>query len=276
MIGAIIGDIVGSQFEWQELKKKEFKLFTHNCTYTDDSLMTLAIAEAFVLRRGEWRSDGFREFLISRMVKMGREHQAASWGERFYKWFMESPKPYGSMGNGAAMRISPVGWISDSEDDVRYFSALVTEVSHDHPDAVLAAEAVAMAIYLARNGAQMEEIRERMTGYYPELCNMTLDKIRPDYGIDPLGRFITCAGSVPQAILAFLESVSFEDAVRNAISLGGDTDTQGAIAGSIAEAYYGVDIDMEERALEYLTDKLLTIYYAFSTVKRKRLRRHAL
>ncbi len=270
MIGAIIGDVVGSQFEWQEFKKKEFRFFTHNCTYTDDSLMTLAIAEAFLLRRGEWKTEGFCDFLISRMVKMGREHQAASWGERFYKWFMESPKPYGSRGNGAAMRISPVGWISESEDDVRYFSELVTSVSHNHPESLKAAEAVAMAIYIARTGASMEDIRARMLGYYPELENMTLDKIRPDYGIDPLGKFITCDGSVPQAILAFLESVSFEDAVRNAISLGGDSDTQGAITGSIAEAYYGVSPDMEDRALEYLTDKLRTIYYGFNVVKGRR------
>ena len=273
MLGAIIGDIVGSRFEWQEFKKKEFVFMTPACCYTDDSLMTLAIGEAFVLRRGRWRDEDFQPFVVSRMVKMGREHQAASWGERFYKWFMENPKPYGSMGNGAAMRVSSVGWIAESEEDIKHFSRLVTEVSHDHPDSYVAAEAIAMAIYLGRNGRPMEEIRRRMLEYYPELEGMTLDKIRPDYGIDPLGSFITCKGSVPQALVAFFESVSFEDAVRNAISLGGDSDTQGAICGSVAEAYYGVDDELEEKALEYLTEKLRTIYYAFGTVKKKRVPR---
>ena len=273
MLGAIIGDIVGSRFEWQEFKKKDFVFMTPSCCYTDDSLMTLAIAEAFVLGWNMRRTEEFQKFVISRMVKMGREHQAAMWGERFYKWFMENPKPYGSCGNGAAMRVSPVGWIAESEDEVKYFSRLVTEVSHDHPDGIRGAEAVAMAVYLARCGQPMEKIRERMIAYYPHIADMTLAKIRPDYGIDPLGKFITCQGSVPEALVSFFESESFEDAVRNAISLGGDSDTQGAICGSVAEAYYGVDDALEERALEYLTDKLRTVYYAFRTVKKKRLPR---
>ena len=247
---------------------------TPSCCYTDDSLMTLAVAEAFVLRRGEWRDESFKEFLVSRMVKMGREHQSVGWGERFFKWFMENPKPYGSAGNGAAMRISPVGWIAESEDDVKYFSRLVTEVSHNHPDSIIGAESVAMAIYMGRCGRSMEEIKARMIDYYPEIETMTLDKIRLDYGIDPLGKFITCKGSVPHAIVAFLESKSFEDAVRGAISLGGDSDTQGAITGSIAEAFYGVPYELEDKAMEYLTDKLRTIYYAFGTVRKKRVKRN--
>lgn len=273
MLGAIVGDIVGSRFEWQEFKKKDFVFMTPSCCYTDDSLMTLAIAEAFVLWKGSWYSDGFQKFVISRMVKMGREHQGASWGERFYKWFMENPKPYGSAGNGAAMRISPVGWIAENEDEVKYFSKLVTEVSHDHPEGLKGAEAVAIAIYLARVGKSKKEIKSRMIEYYPEIESMTLDKIRPDYGIDPLGKFITCQGSVPQAIVAFLESENFEDAVRCAISLGGDSDTQGAITGSIAEAFYGIDDETEEAAVGYLTEKLRTIYYAFRTVKKARVQR---
>ncbi len=270
MLGAIIGDIVGSRFEWQEFKKKEFVFMTPSCCYTDDSLMTLAIGEAFLLRWDRRYDEDFQSFVISRMVKMGREHQAAMWGERFYKWFMESSKPYGGCGNGAAMRVSSVGWIAESEDEVKYFSRLVTEVSHDHPEGIKGAEAVAMAIYLARIGRPMDEIKERMIEYYPQIRNLTLDKIRPDYGIDPLGKFITCQGSVPEAMIAFFESVSFEDAVRNAISLGGDSDTQGAICGSIAESYYGIDDELEEKAMEYLTEKLRTIYYAFRTVRKKR------
>ena len=140
MLGAIIGDIVGSQYEWLNNKKKDFTLFTGACHYTDDSLMTLAIAQAFTLWRGRWREAEFQKFVIEKMVEMGRAHQAASWGKHFYEWFMYNPTPYNSYGNGAAMRVSPVGWISESEDEVRYFSRLVTEVSHDHPEGLKAAE----------------------------------------------------------------------------------------------------------------------------------------
>ena len=273
MLGAIIGDIVGSQFEWKEKQIYDFTFFTGACHYTDDSLMTLAIGEAFMLRRGRWREEDFQSFVIERMVKMGREHQACSWGERFYEWFMKTPVPYNSCGNGAAMRVSSVGWVSESEEDVRYFSRLVTEVSHNHPEGIKGAESVAMAIYLARMGTPMEEIRRRMIEYYPEIETMTVSGIKQEYGIDQGGKFITCQGSVPQAIVCFLESKSFEDAVRLAVSLGGDTDTQGAITGSMAEAYYGVSYEMEDQALTYLTPKLESIYYAFSVVKGRRHRR---
>ena len=266
MIGAIIGDIAGSQYEWQNNKEKNVPLFTGMCHYTDDSLMTLAIAQAFTLWRGRWREEGFQKFVVEKMVEMGRAHQGSSWGLHFYRWFMYNPVPYGSYGNGAAMRISPVGWISESEEDVRYFSRLVTEVSHDHPEGIKGAESVAMAIYLARRGATMEEIRERMIEYYPEIAKLRVDKIREYCNVDD-GTFITCQRSVPEAIVCFLESTSFEDAVRNAISLGGDADTQAAIAGSIAEAYWGVPIEMEDKALTYLLPKLETIYYAFNLVK---------
>lgn len=266
LLGAIIGDIVGSQYEWLNNKKKDFTLFTGACHYTDDSLMTLAIAQAFTLWRGRWREADFQKFVIEKMVEMGRAHQAASWGKHFYEWFMYNPTPYNSYGNGAAMRVSPVGWISESEDEVRYFSRLVTEVSHDHPEGIKGAEAVAMAIYLARVGTSMPVIRERMIEYYPQIRDLRVDTIREYCNVDD-GTFITCQRSVPEAIVCFLESHSFEDAVRNAVSLGGDADTQAAIAGSIAEAYWGVTVELEDKALGYLTPKLETIYYAFSTVK---------
>lgn len=272
MLGAIIGDIVGSQYEWQNNKRKDFILFTGACHYTDDSLMTLAIAQAFTLRRGRWREEDFQRFVIDKMVEMGRAHQANSWGKGFYHWFMYNPVPYQSYGNGAAMRVSSVGWIAESEEDVKYFSRLVTEVSHDHPEGIKGAESVAMAIYLARKGASMDDIRARMIEYYPEIETLRVDKIREYCNVDD-GTFITCQRSVPEAIVCFLESTSFEDAVRNAVSLGGDADTQGAITGSIAEAYWGVPIEIEDKALTYLTPKLETIYYAFNTVKGKRAKR---
>lgn len=272
MLGAIIGDIVGSQYEWQNNKRKDFIFFTGACHYTDDSLMTLAIAQAFTLRKGRWRDPDFQKCVVDKMVQMGRAHQASSWGKGFYNWFMYNPVPYNSYGNGAAMRISSVGWISESEDDVRYFSRLVTEVSHDHPEAIKAAEAVAMAIFLARTGSTMQKIRERMIEYYPEIAELKVDKIREYCNIDD-GTFITCQRSVPEAIACFLESTSFEDAVRNAVSLGGDADTQGAITGSIAEAYWGIPLEYEDKALTYLTEKLRTIYFAFNTVKGGRVKK---
>ncbi len=269
MIGAIAGDIIGSRHEFRSFKSKEFQLFTGGCKYTDDSLMTLAVAEAFILWRGKEFDEDFKRHLIRRMVDMGRKHQANSWGLNFYKWFMENPVPYGSMGNGAAMRISPVGWVAKDEDEVRLLSRTVTEVSHNHPDALIAAEAVSMAIFMGREGYSKEDIRKRMLEYYPEISGMTVSNLRAVEYMES-GIFITCRGSVPQAIVCFLEGEDYEDSVRNAISLGGDADTQGAITGSIAEAYYGVPDEIEEKALSYLTDSLRSIYYAFSTVRRKR------
>ena len=274
MLGAIIGDIVGSRFEWTGNKQKRFALFTNSCRFTDDSLMTIAIAKAFLLNKGAWQAPVFQEYVVQSMVELGKEYaQMSFWGERFFNWFMGSHQPYESFGNGAAMRVSPVGWIAESEDDVRYYSKLVTEVSHNHPEGIKGAEAVAMAIYLARIGVSKEEIRSRMIGYYPEIKNMTVDGIRPKYGYDEAGAWVSCQGSVPQAIVCFLDSTGFEDAIRNAVSLGADTDTQGCMAGSIAEAYYDIPPEIEEKAMDFLPDKLQGICYAFSTIKKQRKRR---
>jgi ADP-ribosylglycohydrolase len=195
------------------------------------------------------------------------------WGANFYKWLTESQTPYNSWGNGSAMRVSSVGWIAESEEEVRYFSKLVTEVSHDHPEGIKGAEAVAMAIYLARNGTDMATIRQRMIEYYPSIEKMTVDNIRPGYGIDDQGGSISCQGSVPEAIVCFLEATSTEDAIRNAISLGGDADTQAAITGSMAEAYFGVPFELEDKTLTYLTDELRSIYYSFDLIKKPRIKR---
>lgn len=271
MIGAIIGDIVGSCHEWQNNKSKRFPLFSEGCRFTDDSLMTLAIAKAFALRRGRWHEADFQPFVIEKMVEMGRayQHLPHCWGKYFYYWFMHRPEPYESYGNGAAMRVSAVGWIAESEEEVRHFSRLVTEVSHNHPEGIKGAESVAMAIYLARTGASMQEIRQRMIEYYPEIASLTVEKIRAYCNVED-GTFITCQRSVPEAIVCFLEATDFEDAVRNAVSLGGDADTQGAMTGSIAEAFFGVPADIEEKALSYLPDSLKTIVYAFGAIKKAR------
>ena len=179
-----------------------------------------------------------------------------------------------SFGNGAGMRISPVGWVADSEEEVRELSETVTAVSHNHPEGLKGAEAVAMAVYLARRGESKEKIRARMQTYYPRLADrsFTIESIHGQYGYDDEGLWVTCQGSIPQALIAFLDSESFEDAIRNAICIGGDSDTIGAMTGAVAEAYYGIPYELEDKALSYLPEDLLSIYYAFQTVKRKRVK----
>ena len=274
MLGAIMGDIAGSRFEWKEWKSKDFVFLTDSNHFTDDGLMTLGIARAFVLYKGKWHENDFQQKVIDSMVHVAKPYfNRGWWGANFYKWLTESQTPYNSWGNGSAMRVSSVGWIADSEEEVKYFSKLVTEVSHDHPEGIKGAEAVAMAIYLARNGTDMATIRQRMIEYYPGIEKMTVDNIRPGYGIDDQGGFISCQGSVPEAIVCFLEATSTEDAIRNAISLGGDADTQAAITGSMAEAYFGVPFELEDKTLTYLTDELRSIYYSFDLIKKPRIKR---
>ena len=274
MLGAIMGDIAGSRFEWKEWKSKDFVFLSDSNHFTDDGLMTLGIARAFVLNKGKWHESNFQQKVIDSMVHVAKPYfNRRWWGANFYKWLTESQTPYNSWGNGSAMRVSSVGWIADSEEEVKYFSKLVTEVSHDHPEGIKGAEAVAMAIYLARNGTDMATIRQRMIGYYPRIEKMTVDNIRPGYCVDDQGDFISCQGSVPEAIVCFLEATSTEDAIRNAISLGGDADTQAAITGSMAEAYFGVPFELEDKTLTYLTDELRSIYYSFDLIKKPRIKR---
>ena len=274
MLGAIIGDIVGSRFEFVEddNRSKNFALFTSNCRPTDDSFMTLAVAKALLLSKGD--KEKLKNIVVRCMKDVALEHPNTGWGERFYKWvFVErNPQPYNSYGNGEGMRISPVGWVAESEEEVKQLSKIVTEVTHNHPEGIKGAEAVAMGVYLARIGKSKEEIREKLQEYYPKLKdkNFTIENIHGSYGYDDYGDWVTCQGSIPQALIAFLDSTSFEDAIRNAVCIGGDSDTSGAMTGSIAEAYYGISYEMEDKALEYLTDDLKGLYFAFETIKKSR------
>ena len=278
MIGAIIGDIVGSRFEFvRDVRRdKNFTLFASGCCPTDDSFMTLAVANALFIAKGDKQK--LKDVVVFCMRSLAHDHPHTGWGGSFYKWLFEeeNPKPYNSFGNGAGMRISPVGWVADSEAEVKELSQIVTEVSHNHPEGLKGAEAVAMAVYLARIGKDKGEIRSRMQEYYPQMKNpdFTIANIHGNYGYDYAGNWVTCQGSIPQALAAFLDSESFEDAIRNAVCIGGDSDTIGAMAGSIAEAYYGVPRDMEEKALSYLTADLQGIYYAFDTIKKPRVIRN--
>lgn len=242
MLGAIIGDMVGSIYEFHNHQSKEFPLFDVGCFPTDDSIMTIAIAKAILENNG--KAEGLEEKTVEWMQKIGRQFPDCGYGGRFWDWmFSNNPKPYGSFGNGSAMRVSACGWAGKTLDEVKALARAVTIVTHNHPEGVKGAEATACAIFLARTGYSKEEIRNFIKENYYTL-GFTLDEIRPTYRFNE-----TCQSTVPQAIEAFLESTSFEDAIRNAISVGGDSDTLAAITGSIAEAFYGIPKDLREQAI---------------------------
>ena len=255
MLGAIIGDISGSRFEWNNIKTKEFELLTHYCHPTDDSNMTLAVAQAILQSKGNMKN--LAEKAIASMRELGKKYPRG-YGGGFKRWILSTdPKPYNSWGNGSAMRVSPCAWAASSMEEALKMSDVVTEVTHNHPEGMKGARAVTAAIFMARQGASILEIRDHIhETYYP--LDFTLEQIRPTYSFD-----VSCQGSVPQAIEAFLESTSFEDTIRNAISIGGDSDTIAAIAGSIAEAYYGIPSDLRKHALTFLDKTQLDILNAF-------------
>lgn len=256
MLGAMIGDIVGSRFEWHNIKSKDFQFFHKDCFPTDDSIMTLAIAKAILESQKDY-SD-VAEKAIHYMQSIGRNYPECGYGGSFFHWiFSDHPKPYGSYGNGAAMRISPVGFAARSLEEAKSLSRKVTEVSHNHPEGIKGAEATAVAIYLAKQGESISSIKRYMTDYYYDI-SFTLDGIRDTYRFNE-----TCQETVPQALEAFFESNSFEDAIRNAISIGGDSDTLAAITGGVAEAYYGIPESMRKQALSYLSPQLQHIVLLF-------------
>ena len=237
MYGAILGDIIGSPFEFDRGDKtKEFDLFTKGCDFTDDSVMTIAVGEALLAVGPEATVKEIEEAVVTNMQDWGKRYPYAGYGGRFRYWLRErNPKPYGSYGNGSAMRVSAVGWLYDSLERTREVARATANVTHNHPEGIKGAEATASAIYMARNESSKEEIKEYIERDFHYNLDTTLDEIRPGYHMDE-----TCQRTVPEAIIAFLESKDFEDAIRNAVSLGGDTDTLGAITGSIAEAFYGI------------------------------------
>ena len=255
MLGAIVGDISGSRFERGNNKSKDFDLLMHRCHPTDDSNMTLAIAKALLESQGDTEELPIKA--ISCMREMGRQYPHG-YGRQFKQWLLsDQPAPYGSWGNGSAMRVSPCAWAATSLEEALAFSDAVTGVTHNHPEGIKGARAVTACIFLARQGAGILEIRDYIHKNYYAL-DFSLDQIRPVYEFD-----VSCQGSVPQAIEAFLESVSFEDAIRNAVSIGGDSDTIAAMAGSIAEAYYGIPEAIRKHALTFLDGTQLSILNAF-------------
>ncbi|MBR2784122.1 MAG: ADP-ribosylglycohydrolase family protein [Firmicutes bacterium] len=258
MLGAIIGDIAGSRFEWNNRKSKEFELLSlkGGCRPTDDSVMTLAVAQALLNCGGDF--SGLERQATVCMQELGRRYPNAGYGGKFRRWLeSDRPRPYNSFGNGAAMRVSPCGWAAASPEEAVSLSAAVTRPTHGHPEGLKAAAAVSSAIFLARTGSSLAEIREHVESRYYKI-DFTLDEIRPDYRFD-----VTCQGSVPQAFAAFFEARDFEDAVRGAVSIGGDSDTIAAIAGSLAEAYYGIPDDLRRQALTFLDRTQRDVLAAF-------------
>ncbi len=239
--GAIVGDIVGSVYEFNNIKTKEFPFFGKGCFATDDSIMTLAIAEALAEAAEAGRFDGmtddeWRAAFQTSMRRVGRPYPTCGYGGRFFDWmYSDDPQPYNSRGNGSAMRVSPVAWFARSMEECERLARLTAEPTHNHPDGVAGAQATAGATYLALHGASKDEIKAYVEKYYK--VDFTLDAIRAEYHF---GHFqALCEGTVPYAVEAFLESTDFEDCIRNTVSIGGDTDTLAAISGAIAEAFYG-------------------------------------
>lgn len=260
MFGAILGDIIGSPYEFDMGNKtKEFPLFSRHSKYTDDSVMTLAVGDAFLDAQPDADEGWIRNRLIRGMQKYGRAYPKAGYGYGFARWLMrEDPQPYDSWGNGSAMRVSGVAWLYDDLDTVRKMARLSAEVSHNHPEGMKGAEATASAIFLARTGHSKEEIKAYITRQFGYDLSRTCDEIRPDYH-----HVESCQQTVPEAITAFLEGESFEDVIRTAVSLGGDCDTLTAIAGSIAEGFYGVPEELKEECRARLPQPLRQVLQRF-------------
>lgn len=250
MFGAIIGDIVGSIYEFNNIKTKDFPLFQESCCYTDDTVMTIAVAQA-LLKAREQKLD-FKQILIEEMQDLGRRYPGRGYGGSFARWLKtKDPKPYNSYGNGSAMRVSPCGLIAVELSEALALAKASAEVTHNHPEGIKGAQAVAGAIFLAKCGKSKEEIKNFIQYTFYDL-DKTLDEIRPTYKFNE-----TCQETVPQAIQAFLESDSFEDAIRNAISLGGDSDTLAAITGSIAWTFYNKPWELYMESETYKSPNLL-------------------
>ncbi len=249
MIGAIAGDIIGSPYEHHPFTRKDFELFGERCRFTDDTVLTVATAE--VLLDGGDYADAYRRWT--------RSFPRRGYGGRFRRWAArEGAGPYNSFGNGSAMRVAPVGWALESLDEVLREAEPTAAVTHDHPEGIKGAQAVAAAVFLARTGVGREAIRAAISDRFGYRLDRAVDEIRPGYGFD-----VTCQGSVPEALVAFLDAHGWEDAVRNAVSLGGDADTQAAIAGAVAEARWGVPDPVRREVERRLPAEILDVVRRF-------------
>ena len=260
MYGALLGDIIGSPFEFDMgNKSKEFPLFSKNSTFTDDSVMTIAVGNAFLDAQPNADIEWIRRRLIGSMKQYGRKFPRAGYGGMFRRWLKcDDPQPYGSFGNGSAMRVSSAAWLYNDLETVRSMARLSAEVSHNHPEGIKGAEATASAIFLARTGSTKKEIKAYIVDNFGYDLSRTCDEIRPGYH-----HVETCQETVPEAITAFLEGESFEDVIRTAVSLGGDCDTLTCIAGSMAEGFYGVPEDLKQECRKRLPEELREVLDRF-------------
>jgi len=249
MIGAICGDVVGSVFEFDNIKTTEFEFFSEKSVFTDDTVLTVATMD--VLMNGGSYAEGYRKWF--------RRYPDASFGQRFYQWGVgDSLEPYNSWGNGSAMRVSPIGlWHNDMES-TRAEAKASAAATHNHPDGIKGAEATAAAVFLARTGSDKETIKSYITSEFGYTLTESVDSIRTWYSYD-----ISCQGTVPPAVICFLESTDFEDSIRNAISIGGDSDTIACITGGIAEAFYGIPADIKEQTMARLPSDMRSIVEQF-------------
>ena len=259
MIGAIIGDIAGSAYEFNNVLSKNFPFFSRGCGFTDDSVMTCAVAQAILDCEGDYSA--LSDKAVEEMQAIGRCYPTCGYGAKFIHWmFSESPEPYNSCGNGSAMRVSAAGFAAKDVEEAKLLSAAVTRVSHNHPEGMKGAEATAVAIVLARQGKSKEEIKRYVEENYGYDLSGTVDGYRAAWGGH--GREI-CQISVPQALVCFLEGRDYEDVIRNCVSIGGDSDTIAAIAGGIAKACFGVPSVLAKEAEKHLDSRLLGIVRSF-------------
>lgn len=250
MLGAVAGDIVGSIYEHANHRSREFPLFGAGCTFTDDTVCTLAVADALVSERS----------FADALQHHTRTHPERGYGGMFRRWMMTAnPAPYGSWGNGAAMRVSPVAWAARDLDEALEWAAASAAVTHDHPEAVAGAQAVALAMWMARSGGSAEDVRAAVEEHFGYDLSESVGSLRTWYGFD-----VSCRGTVPPALVCALEARSWEDAVRNAISIGGDSDTLACIAGGVAEAFHGLPAAVAETARRRLTPDLDAVVERFS------------
>ena len=259
MLGAILGDMVGSPFEFDRNnhKSKDFPLLSEKSHFTDDTVMTVAVARGLMAGQGNAQKT-FAE-VQHEMRRLGKAYPNASYGGMFGQWlYAEHPQPYGSFGNGSAMRVAATGWLFDTLDKTLEIAKVTAEVTHNHPEGVKGAQATAAAIFLARTGHSKPEIRQYVEQTFGYDLSRTCDEIRPYYC-----HVETCQQTVPEAIVAFLESTGFEDALRNAVSLGGDSDTLACITGGIAEAFYGMPSELQQETLKRLPEEMRAAYELF-------------
>ena len=259
MLGAILGDMVGSPFEFDRNnhKSKDFPLLSERSHFTDDTVMTLAVARGLIAGQEDAQKT-FAE-VQHEMQYWGRKYPDAGYGGMFGQWlYAEHPQPYGSFGNGSAMRVAAAGWLFDTLDKTLEMAKVTAEVTHNHPEGIKGAQATAAVIFLARTGHSKPEIKQYVEQTFGYDLNRTCDEIRPTYH-----QVETCQQTVPEAIIAFLESNSFEDALRNAVSLGGDSDTLACITGGIAEAFYGMPQELRDETLKRLPEDMRAAYELF-------------